>query len=67
MSFENNGEIKLYENHGKKTEKSPDFTGYIELHGTKYRASVWIQKGGLGGVIGELKTDAPGLPKHPGR
>lgn len=38
----------LWKNDKKKTEKHPDFTGNVDIEGTKYRLSAWKKAGPKG-------------------
>lgn len=53
--------ISIFKNEDKKNEKSPDYSGNIELNGQKLRVALWIKqakngKAYLGGLVSE---DAP--------
>jgi hypothetical protein len=66
MPYDENGEFALFENHNRKGDKSPDYTGTFELHGHKYRAVGWRRSDGrITGKINDLKEDRPNLPRHP--
>lgn len=66
MPYESNGEVVLFPTKEKRTDRSPDYTGNVEIHGTKYKLSAWIRnKGVISGVVGEIVDDKPApLPKH---
>ena len=66
MPYETNGEIVLFPTREKRSEKSPDFTGTVEIHGNKYKLAAWTRKKGvISGTVGELADDRPApLPKH---
>ena len=65
MPHETTGDFVLF-NNKKRNDKSPDFTGYVTIHGVKRRLSGWIQSDGrLSGTVGELVDGAPNIPHHP--
>jgi hypothetical protein len=58
MAELNPNTISIFKNEEKKSEKSPDYSGNIELNGTKYRVALWLKqaksgKAFLGGAITE--------------
>ena len=67
MPYETNGEIVLFPVKEKRSEKSPDYTGSVEIHGNKYKLAAWARKKGvISGTVGEIITDKPEkLPEHP--
>lgn len=50
--------ISIFKNEDKKSEKSPDYSGNIELNGTKLRVALWVKqakngKAYLGGLVSD--------------
>lgn len=41
------GDIVIYENIDKKSEKSPDFSGKAMIDGNEYKVSFWLKKPGM--------------------
>ncbi len=63
--YENVGDFVLFPNK-KKTDKSPDFTGTVTIHGTKRKLSAWLKGDNrLSGVVGDLVDDKPRYTPHP--
>lgn len=53
--------ISIFKNEDKKSEKSPDYSGNIELNGSKFRVALWIKqsKSGKAYLGGSISPDAP--------
>lgn len=58
--------IAIFKNADKKSEKSPDYSGSIEINGVKYRTALWLKQSKtgtafLGGLVdlAEEKQAAP--------
>jgi hypothetical protein len=68
MPYETNGEIVLFPTKEKRSEKSPDFTGSVEIHGNKYKLAAWLRKKGvISGTVGEIMDETARnkpLPDH---
>jgi hypothetical protein len=52
----NQNTIAIFKNADKKSEKSPDYSGSLEINGVKYRTALWLKqsKSGtafLGGLV----------------
>lgn len=50
--------ISIFKNEDKKSEKSPDYSGNIELNGNKFRVALWVKqakngKAYLGGLVSD--------------
>jgi uncharacterized protein (DUF736 family) len=50
--------ISIFKNEDKKSEKSPDYSGNIEIKGEKFRVALWVKqakngKAYLGGLVSE--------------
>ena len=48
--------ISIFKNEDKKSEKSPDYSGNLEVNGEKFRVALWIKqsksgKAYLGGMV----------------
>lgn len=48
--------ISIFKNEDKKSEKSPDYSGNLEINGTKFRVALWVKqakngKAYLGGMV----------------
>lgn len=55
--------ISIFKNEDKKSEKSPDYSGNLEINGTKFRVALWVKqsksgKAYLGGMVNvdEIKS-----------
>lgn len=62
MTFETDNRGVLFPEREKKTERSPDYTGKIDVNGQVYRLAAWIKsKGVLSLSVSEFKAeqDAP--------
>lgn len=42
--YDNNMTGVLFKQHDKKSDRSPDFTGSIEIEGVKYRLAGWTKE-----------------------
>jgi hypothetical protein len=56
MAEKNQNTIAIFKNADKKSDKSPDYSGSLEINGVKYRTALWLKqsKSGtafLGGVV----------------
>ena len=52
----NQNTIAIFKNADKKSEKSPDYSGSVEINGVKYRTALWLKQSKtgtayLGGVV----------------
>lgn len=61
--------ISIFKNEDKKSEKSPDYSGNIELNGEKFRVALWVKqakngKAYLGGLVSENETKAAPVKKE---
>jgi len=60
--------ISIFKNEEKKSEKSPDYSGNVEINGEKFRVALWVKqakngKAYLGGLVSE-ETLKPAAPKQ---
>ena len=53
--------ISIFKNEDKKSEKSPDYSGNLELNGNKFRVALWVKqaKNGKAYLGGLISDDAP--------
>lgn len=53
--------ISIFKNEDKKSEKSPDYSGNIEINGEKFRVALWVKqaKNGKAYLGGLVSDDAP--------
>lgn len=53
--------ISIFKNEDKKSEKSPDYSGNIEIKGEKFRVALWVKqaKNGKAYLGGLVSDDAP--------
>jgi|688.fasta_scaffold850622_1 uncharacterized protein (DUF736 family) len=56
--------ISIFKNEDKKSEKSPDYSGNLEVNGTKFRVALWVKqakngKAYLGGMVNVDDKAAP--------
>lgn len=63
MAEKNQNTIAIFKNADKKSDKSPDYSGTLEINGVKYRTALWLKqsKSGtafLGGVV-DLVEEKP--------
>lgn len=61
--------ISIFKNEDKKSEKSPDYSGNIELNGEKFRVALWVKqakngKAYLGGLVSESEPKAAPAQKE---
>ena len=61
--------ISIFKNEEKKSEKSPDYSGNIELNGEKFRVALWVKqakngKAYLGGLVSENEAKPATATKH---
>lgn len=69
MSFKEVGELSIWGNDRKTTDKHPDFTGKLELDGKTYQVSAWKRAPdanpkapSLKGKISIAEDQAPAAP-----
>lgn len=62
--------ISIFKNEDKKSEKSPDYSGNLEINGVKFRVALWVKqakngKAYLGGMVNvdEAKTPTTEVAK----
>lgn len=76
MSFKEVGELSIWGNDRKTSDKHPDFTGTLELEGKKYQVSAWKRapdanpkapslKGKISVVEDDPQAATPANPANP--
>lgn len=59
MAFETDNRGVLFPEREKKTERSPDYTGKIDVNGQVYRLAAWTKaKGVLSLSVSEFKAES---------
>ena len=61
--------ISMFKNEEKKSEKSPDYSGNIELNGEKFRVALWVKqakngKAYLGGLVSDAEANQNNAKKE---
>jgi len=61
--------ISIFKNEEKKSEKSPDYSGNIELNGEKFRVALWVKqakngKAYLGGLVSDAEANQNNVKKE---
>ena len=61
--------ISIFKNEDKKSEKSPDYSGNIELNGEKFCVALWVKhakngKAYLGGLVSDADNHAQPVKKE---
>lgn len=51
MAYDNTNSGIMYRNENRKTDKHPEFTGSINVDGTDYWLSGWVNEGKQGGKL----------------
>jgi uncharacterized protein (DUF736 family) len=46
--YDDEGKGALFREREKKSEKSPDYTGRVQINGTKYRLAGWVRESKAG-------------------
>jgi len=72
MAEKNQNTIAIFKNADKKSEKSPDYSGSVEINGVKYRTALWLKQsktgtaflGGLVELAEEKQAPAPAKPAY---
>lgn len=69
MAEKNQNTIAIFKNADKKSEKSPDYSGTVEINGVKYRTALWLKQSAkgtpfLGGLV-ELAEEKPKAAPQP--
>jgi len=59
MSYDNNMRGVLFKNSDKKSEKSPDYLGKIEIENVEYQLSAWINTSRAGAKYMALTVSPP--------
>ena len=68
----NQNTIAIFKNADKKSEKSPDYSGSVEINGVKYRTALWLKQsktgtaflGGLVELAEEKQAPAAAKPAY---
>lgn len=72
MAEKNQNTIAIFKNADKKSEKSPDYSGSVEINGVKYRTALWLKQsktgtaflGGLVELAEEKQAPAQSKPAY---
>ena len=60
MAYDNTNTGVLFKNEKKSSEKSPDFTGKVDINGKEYRLAGWFKFGSKSGTkFISLKASEP--------
>ena len=57
--YDNTNSGVLFQNNQKTTEKSPDYTGKLDVNGHEYRLAGWKKKAKNGATFLSLKISEP--------
>jgi hypothetical protein len=53
----------LFKNHEKRSDKSPDYSGKVEVDGKEYRIAAWVKEGKKGKFFSLKFTPADEKPE----